>query len=354
MPNQRGLSLVELMISITLGLLLMAGVVRMFVSSNTVFSSQQSLSRVQETGRLAMEFIGRDLRIASSAGCINTAAVLVGGDRRVEDPVGPSLTGLHSNFTQGLVGYTVSVHPTTHVVSGLPSGVSLGSGFTLADNSDVLVIRGANDRGMAILSVNNETKVFGYTNQSLVSGCVEGFCQNGIAVISNCRNGRIFQISDVPNVQASKVTLSHSDSWDIATPSKDLYENGNILPFHTIVYFVATSDTPVGNTTPSLWQQIDGGTPVEILQGVERVGFQYMAKPTRSQQVPVYVNASAVADWDSISSVQAEIVVRGDNQFELQEKQTYVFRGGTVEPAATDRYSRKVFRASFSLRSRNP
>jgi type IV pilus assembly protein PilW len=36
--KQAGLSLIELMISITLGLILMAGVVQMFVSSKSVFT----------------------------------------------------------------------------------------------------------------------------------------------------------------------------------------------------------------------------------------------------------------------------------------------------------------------------
>jgi type IV pilus assembly protein PilW len=67
--RQRGLSLIELMIAITLGLVLMTGVIQVFLSSKNVFSTQQAVSRIQETGRLAIEFISRDTRMAGYMGC---------------------------------------------------------------------------------------------------------------------------------------------------------------------------------------------------------------------------------------------------------------------------------------------
>lgn len=46
-----GFSLVELMISITLGLVLLAGVISIFLSSKSSFKTQESMGQVQETGR---------------------------------------------------------------------------------------------------------------------------------------------------------------------------------------------------------------------------------------------------------------------------------------------------------------
>lgn len=361
MRNQLGLSLVELMISITLGLLLMAGVVHMFVSSNAVFGTQQNLSRIQETGRLAMEFIGRDLRMASYSGCRNT--VIEQGTSRIDDPLTASptnvfgLTGLHRNFTEGLHGYYIAGNGTTDLPTGITA--DLGSTFTVAANSDVIVIRGGNERGMSVNSVNNATQVFGYTDQSLDSnGCVEGFCDNGIAVISNCRNGRVFKINASPSVSSNVVTLSHGDTWVVTPPSNDIFASGTITPVHTIVYFVATSTTPVGNTIPSLWQKIDDAPAVEILQGVERIGIQYKIKPSASISNPPYESASTVDSWDAINTVEVEFIVRGDNPFELSTPQSYSFRpeplSGTTTITPTDRFMRKSFKAIFSLRSRNP
>ncbi len=361
MKNQLGLSLVELMISITLGLFLMAGVVQMFISSSTVFGTQQGLSRVQETGRLAVEFIGRDLRMASFSGCRNTT--IQQGTSRIIDPLtnppgnGFGLVGLHRNFNEGLHGYTI----TTPASTDLPNGVEtdLGANFTAASNSDVLVIRGGSERGMLVSRANTETEVYGYTDQTSVrNSCIEGFCNNGvaatIAVISNCKNGRVFRVSELPTVAANEVTLTHADSWTITQPSIDIYEPGTdstITPIHTVVYFVATSSV-AGNTTPSLWQRVDNEAAVEVLQGVERMGVRYMAKPTNTEANPPYQVAADVDSWDLISSVQIELVIRGDNAFEVPSPQIYNFRGTDITP--TDRFMRKVFRSTFSLRSRNP
>lgn len=49
--NGSGFTLVELMISITLGLVLLAGVTAVFLSSKQSFRTQESLGQVQETGR---------------------------------------------------------------------------------------------------------------------------------------------------------------------------------------------------------------------------------------------------------------------------------------------------------------
>ena len=54
--RQSGLSLVELMIAITLSLLLIAGVLQIFLSSKQTYSTNNALSRVQESGRFAWIF----------------------------------------------------------------------------------------------------------------------------------------------------------------------------------------------------------------------------------------------------------------------------------------------------------
>lgn len=62
--RQTGLSLVELMISITLGLLLLVGVVNLFLGSQQSYRTQETLARLQEAGRFSMDFLVQDLRRA--------------------------------------------------------------------------------------------------------------------------------------------------------------------------------------------------------------------------------------------------------------------------------------------------
>lgn len=341
MKKHFGLSLVELMISITLGLILMAGVVQVFLSSKTVFVSQQGLSRIQETGRLAIEFIGRDLRMASYYGCVNTIDQSNNSSNITNSLTG--LSGLHKTFEQGLIGYTDST---------LPDGVAtdLGAGFVIKSPSDIIVIRGSNERGVPIpkTSPSTQTTAIGYTPETSLNsvGCVEGFCDGGIAVVTNCQQGRFFRINGAPAVGVNTVTLTHADSWPISAvpPSlPDIYATGNIFPVHTIVYFVGTSNTPSGNTIPSLWQKIDNQDPLEILQGVENMSIRYRSGST-------YQAAGSVTNWNSITAVRIELLVRGLEQKSLNDAQPYTFIGSTTTP--TDKIIRQVFKATFSVRSR--
>ena len=62
--RQRGLSLVEIMVSLLIGVFLMGGVLQIFDSSKRGFRYQEGMSQVQEQGRFAMEFLTANLRVA--------------------------------------------------------------------------------------------------------------------------------------------------------------------------------------------------------------------------------------------------------------------------------------------------
>lgn len=62
--RQRGLTLVELMIALTLGLLLTIGVIQIFLSGQQSYRLQSGLSTVQDGGRISVYFLQQGLRIA--------------------------------------------------------------------------------------------------------------------------------------------------------------------------------------------------------------------------------------------------------------------------------------------------
>lgn len=64
MNYQKGLSLIELMIAMTLGLILTFGVVQIFLSSKQTYTVVTSQSETQENARVVKHFLGRGLRHA--------------------------------------------------------------------------------------------------------------------------------------------------------------------------------------------------------------------------------------------------------------------------------------------------
>lgn len=73
--RQKGLSLVELMIGIALGLVVILAVVYVFAGSRASYRHQESFSGVQEAGRIALEVLSRDIRMAGNPGCGNLGVI---------------------------------------------------------------------------------------------------------------------------------------------------------------------------------------------------------------------------------------------------------------------------------------
>ena len=69
---QRGLSLVELMVAMGIGVFLLAGAVAVFGKTRDLYRTNDATARLQETARYAMSTIEADLRMANSWGLMTT------------------------------------------------------------------------------------------------------------------------------------------------------------------------------------------------------------------------------------------------------------------------------------------
>ena len=72
---QRGVTLIELMIAMVLGMLVAAGIITVFISTSNSNKAQMQLARLQEEGRFAITRLSADLRMANGQYCTNTGGV---------------------------------------------------------------------------------------------------------------------------------------------------------------------------------------------------------------------------------------------------------------------------------------
>lgn len=350
MRKQQGLSLIELMISITLGIVLMTGVVQMFLSSRVVFSTQQGISRIQESGRLAMEFMARDIRMGGYMGCLNRSVTPV---NTLNSP---------ANFLYrmevGIEGF-----------SGVPAGVTLNP--APLTQSDVLVVRTATGN-VATLSANNDlTNVFVTNTGSVAAACgsggasLSGICTGDILVVSDCIKAQIFQATNVALV-GPQVELSHGGAgtpgnaitqWGTATIEPEFAAGAELAVVQNIVYYIARS---AASGQPALYQSINGTSPsLELLEGVEdmRLLFSRATSPNVYQTVAQIV---ASGGWSSVDnpvvSVRIELLVRSIEDNVLDGPQSFVFPAGTPArlPDPADRRMRQVFTNTVGVRGRLP
>lgn len=62
--RQRGLSLVEILVALTISLFLIAGVIQLFIGSKQTYRFNDAQSRLQENGRFAIDRMAWDIRMA--------------------------------------------------------------------------------------------------------------------------------------------------------------------------------------------------------------------------------------------------------------------------------------------------
>jgi type IV pilus assembly protein PilW len=94
----RGMTLIELMVALAIGAFLMVGALTVFMQSRTTFRVTESISRLQENGRFALEALEPDIRMAHYFGLTSFSAKIGNSASATEPPgIGPATCG--NNWT---------------------------------------------------------------------------------------------------------------------------------------------------------------------------------------------------------------------------------------------------------------
>ncbi|HEY0660394.1 MAG TPA: PilW family protein [Lysobacter sp.] len=72
--HSAGLSLIELMIAMVIGLILLLGLIQVMSASRSAYQLSTGVARTQENARFAVDSLQRDLRMAGHLGCVNDQA----------------------------------------------------------------------------------------------------------------------------------------------------------------------------------------------------------------------------------------------------------------------------------------
>ncbi|MBL8268259.1 PilW family protein, partial [Steroidobacter sp.] len=241
MRSAAGFSLVELMVAIAISLLLLAGVVAIFASSRVSYESNDQLSRVQETGRFALEAISRQVRSAGFGGC-----------SRQPNYVSTALnsTGtLQWNFLEGPVrGYNASGSAWVPTLDASITGAAAGS--------DVLVLRGPRPEAQPAIVTTNMASP---TDPLVVSG--GSIVANDVVMAYSCEGQAFFQVTAVGGSLLHAATGASPGNANAST-SYQFKRNAEVVLVATTVYFVGPSvgATAPNNTRPigthSLYRQV--------------------------------------------------------------------------------------------------
>ncbi len=359
MKRARGFSLVELMVALTIGLIILSAVSMLFVSSKKTYTTQDSLARLQENARFAMQFIIKDLRLAGYYGCI---------DEIGPDTVNSTLSGSTDFFynaqipLEGLNDASGAWYPSGETT--LPTDIEAGTdaiAIRKADASSSLYLDQEMPNTSAVLKTNNTDPISGD------SITITDILANGdILMISDCASADIFQVTGLNTTDPHIVHNTGSGTPGNATkefskPYSPSDDKTRIMKFATVQYYIATGAS--GN--PALFRKELDNTPVELVDGIEHLQVMY-GKDTTGDRVPNrYLKAGesglqSAADWGSVVSVRIGIIARtladpatgNPKESEIDTGSYDADSDGTNEISnLRDRYRRRVFQTVVHLRN---
>jgi type IV pilus assembly protein PilW len=343
--RQRGFSLVELMIAMTIGFIVLAGIGYLYVESRQAFRSMDNLSRMQESARYALEIIARDIRMAGYRGCASSS-----GDFHNTLSKG---TESAYNFGLPINGYDgVGANWTP----ALPADTGGLSGLNILDGTDAIILRSATGSGTTV------SKQPGNSSADLQITTPNDVTINDIVMVTNCKAATVFQITNM-NVNGTGQNVVHNTGTSApGNSTKDLVENysasgGEMIKMLSRSYFIRESaSSTAADKRYSLWQfdnykpVAEGVNPAEITEGVENMQIVYGIDTNADGVVESYSAANAVANWSQVAAVRISLLVAGNDDNVATSKQQYNYNGALVD--APDRRLRQVFTTTVSVRNR--
>lgn len=368
----RGLSLIELLITIAISLVILTAVSSVYLGSRGAYRTNEGAARVQEAGRFALDSISRDLRSTGNLGCASSGSATNGPLVPVTNKSGGALSvdystpgfGSVSGFSSPLWDQTVLRMPfvPTH---------------TYAGNTDVLVVRMAysvtypvSDLTSAASSIVTDGAVCGSLNTSganPLNQMMISTCSRSILVIVPTKGGTT--CTTPGTAQTTSVTLTYTN------PSGTPLNSGGSGPhfsmegypttqqFDEVVYFIGANRANVGGTSLYRHSSVTGNED-EVVSDVEDMALNFGLATTpgssdATTSKPLYgINAMAVGDWNSVVSVQVVLQAVGSSGAAsagaLNAAQTPpALLPGRPAPAAwNDTRLRDRFSTTVSLRDR--
>lgn len=320
---QSGLSLVELMIAMLIGLLVVVAAGGVFLANKRVYASTETLNRIQEGTRAAFELMSRDIREAGGNPCSASAVVV----NQLSNGSNTWWTG----WMEGIHGYD----GTDAMASGASGMGQFGSNAgQRVSGTDAVEVHGAFGSGI---------RVTGHAQPSAVLdvGSTTGLQTNDILMVCNMDYAFVFQATGL--AAGNKIQHNGGSSLNCAqefqyqspctgtgasgafgycfvpgaTPSAQCIGYGRgpafVAKVQTVRWFVGNNSRGGRSLyRASLANRSNGNTPdtlyeaYEVIEGVEDMQITYLETGASG-----YVAAGSVTDWSQVLAVRIEMLVTG-------------------------------------------
>ncbi|KXS54003.1 MAG: Uncharacterized protein AWU57_1611 [Marinobacter sp. T13-3] len=344
---QQGYTIIEVMIALTLSLILTAGLTQIFVANSRTFNVTEASARTQEVGRLALSVLGREIRNADYWGCQGSEGVLQGNIENMLNPGG----GFNSDL----------------LLRGLDGENNTGAG-----GSDLLSLGGVAGNSAIRVTFQPSTSA-----ANLRVDDTSTFSENDILIVTNCKRGHMFQIT---NVNSSNDVVVHNTGNVSAGPgnaTKNIDPSYNDDPDGASVFRPRQQRFYLrdNGTTGRRELVVDGvsvlgggsgtvGTlsnPVALFENVRDFQIQFGRDTTGNSRIDTWSDPGDALQADEALAVRLSFLIRSPDDGVTDGGQSYCFPGwldcasdaSLLTTAGTnDTFLYRVYTSTSTLRNR--
>jgi len=357
------MTLIELMVSITIGLILLTGLAALFAQQSSTQQELEKSSRQIENGRYAIQLLQEDLQLAGYYGEFSGVSGLA-VPAALPDPCAVTAADLEAALPFAVQGYdSPSTLPTALTACPLTTGGVLSAANYLP-GTDILVVRRV------------DTAVMGAT---LKAG--EVYFQSGLEPPNRLSFAKVLQVSASTTMNTSTFTLEMKDPADTTPPPS--YIAAPLRRYLVHIYFVSPCSVPANGSTCSSTNTDDGGVSIPTLkrlelsvaggsakflleplvEGIENMQIDYGFDASGDDGAPdSYARApAAVGDWANVVALRLNLLARNNERSnDYQDKKVYSLglegaaattAGATTAPSGTtvtwtltdNKFKRRVF-----------
>ncbi len=349
-PNrQSGFSLVELMVSMAIGLVILLAIISMLVTSSRTQKELQSSSDIEENGSYSINTLYEELRHTGYFGHYFQSTPTT--PATLPDPCAIDATSLLSAIALPIQGYRATSKTSRPDISSTSCQTSYLPNANLQPGSDIIVMRRADTAVLSGTPVTNEVYLqanvttaaiqFGSSTANVPSTTADG----GVVSI-NKRNGATVSAADTRKLHVTLFFVAPcsvgSGTNGICTSSDDTIPTLKRLDLTAASGATAMVITPVA----------EGVEFMKVLYGIDTDTATNSQTGMVGSGVPsTYSNAPTLSQWTSVMSVQAWLLVRTLSQSAGQsDNKSYTLADITL--TATDlntAYRRHLFSSEVRL-----
>lgn len=342
--SQRGLTLIEWMVAITIGMVIVAALTVLIAQQSATQAEFEKSSRQIENGRYAMQILNDDVQMAGYYGEFSNLGSLT-LPTSMPDPCSTV-----AGTIEGAMAFAVQGYDYETSASSVTSPLSCIASANLKPGTDILVIRRAEPDVVTIAAAASAAGGQLYLQTGLTSSGLE----------------------------FTKVMDTGANTGNFVLYNKDRATLSSLRKFHVHIYFISPCSVPASGSSCSA--AADGGKPIPTLKMVElsasgnstvmtttplvegiehmQIDYGFDANATGDGAPDgTFVSAGTATDtaaanyWGNLMAVRVTLLARNNESSPgYLDNKTYAlgYRSGasaqslTISSSSTDSYSNNV------------